>query len=102
MLGNFDKGKEADFVAIDWNAGQLAMRWHQSLIMEGVSPETIEQAAQLMFGVMTIGDDRNIDETWVAGKRAYKELLRRRKRKSAAKLSPLASLPGDPCSDNLI
>ena len=34
MLGNFDKGKEADFVAIDWNAGQLAMRWHQSLIGE--------------------------------------------------------------------
>ena len=34
MLGNFDKGKEADFVALDWNAGQLAMRWHQSLIVE--------------------------------------------------------------------
>ena len=22
---------------------------------------------------MTIGDDRNVDETWVAGKRAYKK-----------------------------
>ena len=73
MLGNFDRGKEADFVAVDWNAGQLAMRWHQSLIVEGAGPETIEQAAQLLFGVMTVGDDRNIDETWVAGKRAYKK-----------------------------
>jgi guanine deaminase len=73
MLGNFDKGKEADFVAVDWNAGQLAMRWRQSLIVESASPETIEQAAQLLFGVMTVGDDRNIDETWVAGKRAYKK-----------------------------
>ena len=34
-LGNFDKGKEADFVALDWNSGQLAMSWHQSLTTEG-------------------------------------------------------------------
>jgi guanine deaminase len=75
MLGNFDKGKEADFIVVDWNAGQHAMRWRQSLIVEGAGPETIEQAAQLMFGVMTIGDDRNIDETWVAGKRSYKKTV---------------------------
>jgi guanine deaminase len=73
VLGNFDKGKEADFVALDWNAGQPAMRWHQSLICPSATPETIEQAAQLLFGVMAIGDDRDIDETWVAGKRAYKK-----------------------------
>jgi guanine deaminase len=72
LLGNFDKGKEADFVALDWNAGQLAMRWHQSLNNAGNSPETIDQAAQLLFGIMALGDDRNIDETWVAGKRLYK------------------------------
>jgi guanine deaminase len=72
LLGNFQKGKEADFVAIDWNAGQSAMRWHQSLTTE-TNPETIDQAAQLLFGVMSLGDDRNIDETWVAGKRAYKK-----------------------------
>jgi guanine deaminase len=72
VLGNFDKGKEADFVVIDWNAGQHAMRWHQSLITTG-TPETLEQAAQLLFGVMAVGDDRNIDETWVAGRRAYKK-----------------------------
>ena len=51
----------------------VTMRWHQSLIVEGAGPETIEQAAQLLFGVMTVGDDRNIDETWVAGKCAYKK-----------------------------
>jgi guanine deaminase len=71
LLGNFDKGKEADFVVIDWNAGQAAMRWRQSLIVEG-APETVDQAAQLLFGVMMVGDDRNVDETWIAGKRAYK------------------------------
>jgi guanine deaminase len=72
LLGNFDKGKEADFVAIDWNAGQAAMRWRQSLTVEG-SPATVDQAAQLLFGVMMVGDDRNVDETWIAGKRMYKK-----------------------------
>lgn len=73
LLGNFDKGKEADFVVLDWNAGQTAMRWHQSLITNNESPENIDQAAQLLFGVMSVGDDRNIDETWIAGTRAYKK-----------------------------
>jgi guanine deaminase len=73
LLGSFDKGKEADFVALDWNAGQLAMRWHQSLLAPSSGPETMDQAAQLLFGVMAVGDDRNIDETWIAGKRAYKK-----------------------------
>jgi guanine deaminase len=73
VLGSFDKGKEADFVALDWNAGQLAMRWHQSLTAGDAGPETIDQAAQLLFGIMAIGDDRNVDETWVAGNRVYKK-----------------------------
>lgn len=72
-LGNFDAGKEADFVALDWNAGQLAMQWHQSLAVGAEGPQTMEQAAQLLFGVMACGDDRNIDETWIAGERAYKK-----------------------------
>ena len=59
-------------MAIDWNAGQAAMRWRQSLIVEG-RPETVDQAAQLLFGVMMVGDDRNVDETWIAGERAYKK-----------------------------
>jgi guanine deaminase len=71
LLGNFAKGKEADFVAIDWNAGQAAMRWRQSLIVEG-APRTVDQAAQLLFGVMMVGDDRNVNETWISGKRAHK------------------------------
>jgi guanine deaminase len=74
LVGNFDRGKEADFVVIDWNAGQSAMRWRQSLIVEGC-PETVDQAAQLLFGVMMVGDDRNVDETWIAGKRMYKSGL---------------------------
>jgi guanine deaminase len=73
MLGNFDKGKEADFVVLDPNAGQAAVRWHQSLVAGDAGPESKDQAAQLLFGVMAVGDDRNVDETWVAGRRAYKK-----------------------------
>ena len=73
LLGNFEPGKEADFVALDWNAGQLAMPWHQSLVLTGSGPETMDQAAQLLFGIMAVGDDRSVDETWVAGKRLYKK-----------------------------
>ena len=49
------------------------MAWHQSLIVDGKGPETMEQAAKLLFGIMMVGDDRNVDETWVAGKRLYKK-----------------------------
>ncbi|WP_428305562.1 guanine deaminase [Lacipirellula sp.] len=70
LLGNFNVGKEADFVALDWNGGQAAMAWHQSLVTEG-TPATMEEAAKLLFGILAIGDDRNVDETWIAGKRAY-------------------------------
>ena len=42
--------------------------WHQSLITGGNVPETIDQAAQLLFGIMVCGDDRNVDETWIAGR----------------------------------
>jgi guanine deaminase len=73
LLGNFEKGKEADFVVLDWNAGQHAMRWHQALVSPAGGPETVDQAAQLLFGLMAVGDDRNVDETWVAGGRAYKK-----------------------------
>jgi guanine deaminase len=72
LLGSFDKGKEADFVVLDWNAGQLAVPWHQSLITSG-DPETKEQVAQLLFGIMAVGDDRNVAETWVAGQRVYRK-----------------------------
>ncbi len=71
LLGNFEPGKEADFVVLDWNAGQQALRWRQSLVCPEGGPETMEQAAQLLFGVMAAGDDRNVDETWAAGRRVY-------------------------------
>jgi len=72
LIGNFDPGKEADFVVLDWNGGPSAMKWHQSLICD--KPTTMKQVEQLLFGVMAVGgDDRAVDETWVMGHQLYKK-----------------------------
>jgi len=72
-IGNFQPGKEADFVALDWNGGPECLEWHQSLTLGEEGLQTKEQAAHLLFGIMTVSDDRAVDETWVMGKRAYKK-----------------------------
>jgi guanine deaminase len=73
LVGNFAPGKEADFVVLDWNGGPAALPWRQSLIAGAAGPQTVEQAADLLFGVMMAGDDRAVDETWVMGRRLYRK-----------------------------
>lgn len=73
MIGNFDPGKEADFVVLDWTGGPLAQSWRQSLVVGEAGLATVEQAADLLFGLMMVGDDRAVDETWVKGRRALKK-----------------------------
>jgi guanine deaminase len=31
----------------------------------------MQQAADLLFGIMMVGDDRSVAETWVMGNRLY-------------------------------
>jgi guanine deaminase len=71
LVGNFAPGKEADFVVLDCNGGPLALAWRQSLIAEAGKPPTLEQAADLLFGLMTVGDDRAVDQTWAMGRQVY-------------------------------
>jgi guanine deaminase len=73
-LGNFNPAKEADFVVLDWNGGPPATSWHQSLVAGNGGPATMDQAAELLFGVMMVGDDRAVAETWVMGHPAYKRI----------------------------
>jgi len=72
-IGNFEIGKEADFVALDWKAGQRAISWHDSLLVGGDGPRTMDEAAQLLFSIMILGDDRNVDETWIMAERVYQK-----------------------------
>ena len=60
-IGNFDAGKEADFLIIDPVATQLQqLRWDNS-----------DTLAEKLFMLMTLGDDRNIYHTYVDGQLVY-------------------------------
>lgn len=70
-VGSFDIGKEADFVVLDARGGPSAMAWRTGLPAGGGAPATVEEAADLLFAIMMVGDDRAVAETWVMGERAY-------------------------------
>lgn len=65
-LGNFTVGKEADFIVVDPQATPLLR-----LRNPHVPAASIEQLADQLFAVMTLGDDRVIQATYVAGCLAY-------------------------------
>ena len=56
-IGNFEKGKEADFVVLDFEGSSLTAR-------RTAAADTIEEK---LFALMTLADDRNIHSTWVHG-----------------------------------
>lgn len=61
LLGNFDVGKEADFVVLDLAATELqALRQSKQ--------KNIEDS---LFALFTLGDDRNVLATYIDGKEAY-------------------------------
>ncbi|MFT4020564.1 MAG: guanine deaminase [Acinetobacter sp.] len=62
VLGNFNVGKEADFVVLDLQATAL-QRLRQS------HAKSLEDA---LFALLTMGDDRNIAATYVDGKCVYR------------------------------
>lgn len=62
-LGNFNVGKEADFVVLDLQATALQRLRQQRA-------QNIEDA---LFALMIMGDDRNIQSTYVYGQKAYEQ-----------------------------
>lgn len=63
QLGNFNVGKEADFVVLNLKATAL-----QSLRQSRV--KSIDDA---LFALFTMGDDRNIEATYIYGQCAYQK-----------------------------
>ena len=57
-IGNFETGKEADFVVLDFAGSHITAR-------RTAAATTIEEK---LFALMTLGDDRNIAATYVAGR----------------------------------
>ncbi|MCU4407295.1 guanine deaminase [Acinetobacter junii] len=62
-LGNFTVGKEADFVVLDLKATAL-QQLRQS------RAKSIEDS---LFALFTMGDDRNIEATYIYGQKAYQQ-----------------------------
>lgn len=60
-IGNFESGKEADFVLVDLESTPLMARKQSKC-------NTLDE---VLFSLMMLGDDRAIDETFVAGKKVY-------------------------------
>jgi guanine deaminase len=64
LLGNFEVGKEADFIVLDFQATPLlAFRNPET------TPETLKMLSDLVFSVLMMGDDRAIHATYIMGDR---------------------------------
>ena len=57
QVGNFEAGKEADFVVLDYGATPL-------LEMRCGYAKSIEEK---LFALQMLGDDRTIRQTWIMG-----------------------------------
>jgi guanine deaminase len=63
-IGNFEVGKEADFIVLDRHATPLlALRNAKPL------PQTLAEVREQLFSLMVLGGDRLIHATHIAGKR---------------------------------
>lgn len=60
-IGNFEPGKEADFLVLDLAASPLLRR----------RVAYAKSADEILFALAILGDDRAVRETYVMGKRAY-------------------------------
>lgn len=67
-VGNFDEGKEADFVVLDYDTPYLQRLRSNYMIRN--DKWSIEN---LLFGLQTMGDDRNIAATYIMGEEVYRK-----------------------------
>lgn len=63
QIGNFNAGKEADFIVLDLQATPL------QALRSSNSKDIYEQ----LFVLMTLGDERNIVQTWVNGQCVWRQ-----------------------------
>lgn len=62
-VGNFDVGKEADFIVVDL----------EKTPVQRLKAQQAESIEDLLFSLMILGDDRNIVETYIMGKKVYSQ-----------------------------
>ena len=69
-LGNFEPGKEADFIVLDPLKGGSLQTIAQHQSQSQISQGTLESVKDALFRVMMMGDKRNIEATWIGGRPA--------------------------------
>lgn len=67
-IGNFDRGKEADFIVLDLQATPIMATRNQ-----GLPVQSLEELADKVFAMIILGDDRTVHATYIAGELAYKQ-----------------------------
>ena len=60
-IGNFEKGKEADFIVLDSTPSSITRR----------RLATTDDVEEKLFALMMLGDDRAVCATYIAGQEAY-------------------------------
>jgi guanine deaminase len=65
-IGNFEVGKEADFVILDPRATPV-MAFRNEQNNEQMTPITLEELGEQLFSTIVLGDDRTIVATYVMG-----------------------------------
>ncbi len=58
LIGNFEPGKEADFVVLD----------PQATLLQARQFNRAENSADLLFSLIVLGDERSISHTYVEGR----------------------------------
>jgi len=66
--GNFEKGKDADFIVVDYSSTPIQAARTEYLRRNG--KDTLENK---LFGLQIQGDDRAVEATYVMGKRVYEK-----------------------------
>lgn len=67
-IGNFDVGKEADFIVLNPRSTPILAFRNQS-----PTPTSLSELADQLFSLIIMGDDRAIRATYIAGKLAYEK-----------------------------
>lgn len=67
-IGNFDPGKEADFIVIDPRSTPILALRNQAEM-----PTTLEDLSDRLFSLIIMGDDRSIQATYILGELAYQK-----------------------------
>ena len=65
-LGNFEPGKEADFIVLDLHATPLMANRTSRF-----PAQSLEDLAEKVFGLMMLSDDRAVQAVYIAGKLAH-------------------------------